>query len=71
MIATRTSKRNRALSATGKRERSRPDLMERLALAMLLAIGAVTVTIALWSVAAYLGLAGIEDPLELMHHVLP
>ncbi|HEB50747.1 MAG TPA: hypothetical protein ENI89_09070 [Desulfobulbus sp.] len=71
MMASRIKKRSRERLATRKGTRSRPDVMERLALAMLLIIGAFTVLIALWSVAAYTGLAGFEDPVELMHHMVP
>ncbi len=71
MIASRTGKRSPGRSLTRSGDRSRPDRMERVVLAILLVIGAVIVAIALWSVAAFFGLAGFEDPLELMHHLFP
>lgn len=71
MICTRTGKRRRTRNKTGTIQPSRPGMAERLALAILLAIGLLTMVVALWSLAVFLGLAGPGDPLEILHHLLP
>ncbi|GEM_PF-2959933 len=71
MICSGTGKRGRVRNTAGTAGSSRPGMRERFALAMLLVIGLVTVILALWSLAVFIGLAGPGDPLEKLHHLLP